>query len=282
MKILVTGATGFVGRHLVPELINRNHRVSVLVRDDDRLQAMDWTGAVDVVRGDIEPWASIDRETLPQWDALVHLAWPGLANFRDLAHFELHAASAYRFIKRIVEGGCKRVVVSGTCLEYGMQDGLQNESLATQPELPYALGKDMLRRSLELLAHVLPFELRWARLYYMHGRGQNPRSLLAQLDAAIDRGDATFNMSGGEQIRDYLSVHEVARGLAVLTSATARVGIVNVCSGKPISVRRLVEQHLEGRHAKIQLNLGHYPYPDYEPFAFWGDNSILKSLENPS
>jgi dTDP-6-deoxy-L-talose 4-dehydrogenase (NAD+) len=105
----------------------------------------------------------------------------------------------------------------------------------------------------------------------MHGVGQNPASLLAQLDRAIDAGDATFNMSGGEQLRDYLSVQEVGDRLCRLASTPSCSGIVNICSGKPISVRTLVERHLERRKARIRLNLGHYPYPDYEPMAFWGD-----------
>lgn len=281
MNILVTGGTGFVGQHLVSELVRRNHNVSILVRSEDRLSEMDWRDDVNVLPGNLDHRESIDWRSIGRQHTLIHLAWPGLTNFRDLAHFETHAASAYRFIKRVVDGGCMRVLVAGTCLEYGMQEGCLSETMPTCPSLPYPLGKDFLRRSLELLSSVNSFELAWARLFYMHGKGQNPRSLLSQLDAAIDRGDSTFDMSGGEQLRDYLPVEEVARGLAVLTEASTHVGIVNVCSGKPVSVRKLVERHIEKRRAMIRLNLGHYPYPDYEPFAFWGDNRILKSLEKP-
>ena len=107
----------------------------------------------------------------------------------------------------------------------------------------------------------------------MYGVGQNSGSLLAQLDNAIDSGEPSFNMSGGEQLRDYLPVEEVARQLVLLIRYTQFNGVVNVCSGKPISVRCLVEQHLAKRVSKIQLNLGYYKYPDYEPMAFWGDHS---------
>ena len=154
------------------------------------------------------------------------------------------------------------------------------QTLNTSPVVAYALGKDNLRRGLELLRTVTPFHLSWARLFYMHGFGQNPRSLLAQLDQAIDRGDDAFDMSGGEQLRDYLPVVEVARSLAVVAESTSHNGIVNICSGSPVSVRSIVEQHIEQRQASIRLNLGHYPYPDYEPFAFWGNRTTLTSLEN--
>lgn len=280
MRVLVTGATGFVGRHFVSELLNRNHDVSVLVRSEQQLRQLSWKEKVDVVRGDISNEPSIDWTRINESHILAHLAWPDLKDFRDLAHFENHAFSAYRFIKRVIEMGCKRVLVTGTCLEYGMREGRLEEALPACPTLSYPLGKDILRRSLEQLAHTDKFDLHWARLFYMYGPGQNPRSLLAQLDTAIDGNETVFNMSGGEQLRDYLAVEEVARYLAILTEATTHVGIVNICSGKPVSVRKLVEQHIEKRQATIRLNLGHYPYPDYEPFAFWGDNTLLKSIEN--
>ena len=107
----------------------------------------------------------------------------------------------------------------------------------------------------------------------MYGKGQNPGSLLAQLDSAIDRGDECFNMSGGEQLRDFLPVEEVARRIVRLSECVDSDGIYNCCSGTPISVRALVENRIRERNAEIELNLGHYPYPEYEPMEFWGDTA---------
>ena len=106
----------------------------------------------------------------------------------------------------------------------------------------------------------------------MYGEGQNPNSLLPLLDKAIDRGDAVFNMSGGEQLRDYLPVTGVTERLVRLMEHPELSGIVNICNGVPISVRHLVENRIDERGANIKINLGHYPYPDYEPMAFWGDS----------
>ena len=87
-------------------------------------------------------------------------------------------------------------------------------------------------------------------------------------------------MSGGEQLRDYLPVTDVARYLCRLATHYHGVGVVNCCSGQPTSVRRLVEDYLRGKDAQITLNLGYYPYPDYEPMAFWGDSTKLKAILN--
>jgi len=85
-------------------------------------------------------------------------------------------------------------------------------------------------------------------------------------------------MSGGEQLRDYLPVDEVAKHIVSLALVKKDTGPVNVCSGTPVSVRRLVEGWVKENGWSIRLNLGHYPYPDYEPMAFWGDSKKLSTL----
>lgn len=279
MHVAVTGATGFIGQHFVRELLSRGHRVTAIARDESRFAAMDWAGQVRFVSADLRKSDLGFVQDVGQVDALTHLAWPGLPNYRDLFHIEQNLPDAYRCIKAFVDKGCPQVLVTGTCFEYGMREGCLAEMDAATPSNPYGVAKDSLRRHLEMLRQKTPFRLQWTRLFYMHGPGQNPNSLLAQLNAAIDRGDTVFDMSGGQQLRDYLPVSQVAADLAMINESRDFEGIVNICSGDPISVRSLVEKHVSSRDAAIELNLGYYPYPDYEPFAFWGNNSTLRSIE---
>jgi len=278
MKIVITGATGFVGRHLVSELLARGHRVLAMARSMERGKSMPWFKQVEFVPMDIHDPSLDPGTSLGVPDILVHLAWPGLPNYKDLFHFEQNLPASYRFVKKMVEAGVQHVLVTGTCFEYGMQSGPLSEDLPTMPENPYGLAKDTLRKFLQELQKHHPYILQWVRLFYMYGEGQNPNSLLAQLDCAIDQGQESFNMSGGEQLRDYLPVEEVARRLAVLVETPDINGILNCCSGKPISVRKLVEDRIRERKSSIRLNLGYYPYPDYEPMAFWGDPSRLRTI----
>ncbi|MBL0094313.1 MAG: hypothetical protein IPP50_19640 [Piscinibacter sp.] len=90
------------------------------------------------------------------------------------------------------------------------------------------------------------------------------------LESTVAQGKDTFDMSGGEQLRDYLPVAEVARRLVDLAIGRRDLGPINLCSGKPISVRSLVEGWIRERGWNIELRLGQFPYPDYEPMAFWG------------
>ena len=114
----------------------------------------------------------------------------------------------------------------------------------------------------------------------MYGEGQNPNSLLSQLESALQRGDAIFNMSGGEQLRDYLPIETVAENIVKIAFQNKVNRIINCCSGVPIKVKTFVENYLEKNKKKINLNLGYYPYPDYEAMAFWGDNKKLKTVLN--
>jgi dTDP-6-deoxy-L-talose 4-dehydrogenase (NAD+) len=278
VKVLVTGATGFVGRHLVAALLARGCQVRAVARNVEIAASLPWINAVEFIAADIHA-ADLDIAALTDGvDALAHLAWPGLPNYQALFHFEHNLMADYRFIKGAVEAGVSQVLVTGTCFEYGMQSGPLSEQSAPQPSNPYGLAKNSLRVFLENLQRVQPFTLQWARLFYLHGTGQNPNSLLAALDRAIDAGEERFNMSAGEQLRDYLAIDTAAGYLAAILQQRDFNGVINCSSGQPVSVRALVEQRLRERGASIHLNLGHYPYPTHEPMAFWGVADRLQQL----
>ena len=280
MKILVTGATGFVGRHLVRALLDNGCSVRAVARNAQTAARMPWINEVEFIAADVHAPLLDVAQLTHGVDALAHLAWPGLPNYQGLFHFEQNLFADYSFIKRAVEAGVKQVMVTGTCFEYGPQSGPLGEDTAPAPDNPYGLAKNTLRQFLEHLQVSQPFTLQWARLFYLYGEGQNPNSLLAALDRAIDAHEPHFNMSGGEQLRDYLPVEQAAGGLASLLRCREFRGVVNCCSGEPIAVRTLVERHVQSRNATIALNLGHYGYPAHEPMAFWGTTERLHSLKS--
>lgn len=204
---------------------------------------------------------------------LIHLAWQGLPNYRSLHHFDTNLSHNYNFIKSLVSRGVTQVLNAGTCLEYGQCSGPIPSTTTPSPDNPYALAKDSLRRYLEFLLRETPFVLQWARLFYLYGQGQNPNSVLSQLDTAVSSGATVFNMSGGEQLRDYLPVEDAAQQIFNVYSSSL-AGTYNICSGNPISIRRLVEQRIAELGVDLKLNLGFYPYPEHEPMAFWGVRDI--------
>jgi dTDP-6-deoxy-L-talose 4-dehydrogenase (NAD+) len=112
----------------------------------------------------------------------------------------------------------------------------------------------------------------------MHGEGQNANSLLAQLDRAISEGQLVFNMSKGDQLRDFLPIQKVAENFALAFENPNIEGVINCCSGQPVSVLDLVQQRCLEKKSKIRLNRGYYPYPNYEPMAFWGYGAKLSAI----
>jgi dTDP-6-deoxy-L-talose 4-dehydrogenase (NAD+) len=273
MNIAITGASGFLGKHVVNDLLHRGIQPTVLIRPESKVPESFYE--LPLARFDIAKPPDDAFDQLGKPSVLIHLAWSGLPNYKSLHHFETELPVQFRFLSTLARSGLSHLVVSGTCFEYGMRSGCLIETDETMPTNPYGFAKHALRRQLQFLAEKIEFDLTWARLFYLYGQGQAPASLFMQLSSAVARGEETFDMSGGEQLRDYLPVEEAARCLVDLALGTARPGTVNICSGQPVSVRRLVEEWVTKNDWRLRLNLGAYPYPDYEPMAFWGSRKKL-------
>jgi nucleoside-diphosphate-sugar epimerase len=265
--VAVTGASGFVGQHVLRELGSRGVRVLALSRRPVNVTLGEWR-AMDMGCPD-----RATVELIASCHSLIHLAWGGLPHYLSARHLKEELPAQIAFLQQAVAAGLGSLVVSGTCLEYGMQEGELHESQQTVPHVPYAQAKDRLRSQLEALCAQTHTSLCWARLFYVYGPGQSPNSLWPLLQAAIARGDAKFPMSAGQQVRDFLTIEEAARALVDFALGRADCGVVNLSSGEPITVEQCVRQWVQESGASIELELGKFPYATYEPFRFWGSRS---------
>lgn len=280
MKILVTGATGFVGNHVVACLVSNGFDVIATSKNETKAIDKKWYRETKYIPYDFEKNCSNLNvfEYFHKPDILINLAWNGLPHFMDLIHIEKNLFLHYGFLKNFIENGGKHIVNIGTCFEYGMKNGCLNEDMQTEPNNAYALAKDTLRKFINELEKKHSFVFQWVRLFYMYGDGQHEKSILPQLLRALNNGDANFNMSKGEQLRDYLPIEDVAMHICNIALQKEVTGIINCCKGEPVSLRKLIEDFLDKNHYSIKLNLGFYPYPVYEPMAFWGDNRKLNHI----
>lgn len=279
-KVLVTGATGFIGEYIVEALLQKGFEVIATSKNEDKARLRPWFGKVKYIPFDLAQFDAYTNyfEYFGSPDLMLHLAWEGLPNYKNEFHITENLPRHFAFLENMIQHGLKDLTVSGTCFEYGMQEGCLTESMDCLPDNPYAIAKNKLRLALESLQKKYDFNFKWVRFFYMYGPGQNPKSLIAQLDKALENNDTSFNMSGGAQIRDFLPVNLIANYFIQIATQNEIQGIINCCSGVPISVKDFVVNYLRLNNKKIALNLGYYPYADYEPMQFWGDNKKLKSI----
>ncbi|MCK5145254.1 NAD(P)-dependent oxidoreductase [bacterium] len=281
MKILVTGATGFVGNYVVAHAMSNGHEVIATSNKSDQAAQCDWYNEIEYKLYDFNSCSDNLYEYFGKPQILIHLAWDALDNYKEKIHVEKIFPMHVMFLKNMIEGGLKNLTVTGTCLEYGLQEGCLTEDMAALPVTAYGSAKNKLREWLEQFQSTNAFSMKWLRLFYLHGRGQSSKSLLSQLDTALSKGDSVFPMSGGRQLRDYLSVETAAEYIVTAAIQNEVNGVIHCCSGQPIAIRELVENYLYEKGRNIELDYGVYPYPEYEPMEFWGSSLKLNKILFP-
>lgn len=278
-RVLVTGGAGFIGSHLVRSLVERRHDVAVVVRPTTSIERLD--GVVDrlhVIHGDVGRPAEI-LSALGGWqpEACAHLAWYAEPTTYLTSRENLAALTAsVQFLTHLIDAGCSRFLITGTCAEYHDSDRPLREDCAVEPRTLYAASK----LSMLLLAQQLVKEprvvLTWARLFYLYGPNEPEQRLVPSVIRAL-LSEREFAASAGTQVRDYLHAADMAEALCALIEAQVE-GIVNVCSGVPTTVRQLLEEigRLLGRSELIRFGAA-AKRSLWDPPYVCGDNGRLLS-----
>ncbi len=268
----MTGATGFLGRHVIPELTARGHDVVALVRDPSN-QVGD-APSVRLLRGDLVEPKLPDRIRNCRVDHVMHLAWSAVRRTDDSAHLQSYLPIHTRFLKGLVDVGVVSLSVSGSCFEYGPRQGELTEQHSTRADSPYGEAKNRLREELQRIPGL---SLMWARFFYVYGPGQESGSLFGSLSGAILRGEPSFRLREPATKRDFIPV-EVATRLFCSLATGGCEGVFNVCSGVPRTTKQVAEEicvrvgsriHLQGESVADP--------PDTSPSAFWGSNAKARA-----
>lgn len=276
MGILVTGASGFVGQYVLEELSKKSTDEIIAIHRSSS-KNLKKIRNVKYIQQDLK---NIDKEFFYDVENpknLIHLAWGNLPNYDSNYHIDEELPIQLDFIKKFISCGSKNITISGTCFEYGNSSGCLHENDNLNPINRYGEAKVRLLNHLIKLKKENNFNLTWARLFYMYGNGQNPKSLWPQIQNAVKNNISEFNIAS-DQLRDYLHIENVAQYLVHLSLLNKDIGVVNVCSGNPISIKELVEGWIKEYKWDIKLNLGRYPFSPNEPLSFWGNNNKLLKL----
>lgn len=272
-RIVVTGAAGYLGPHVVTAALDRGHDVVAAVRTA-RPGVID--ARAEVVEADIlDPAFRIE-----QWgstpDAIIHLAWKDGFRHNSPAHMEQLSAH-FHLLVGAAESGVSRIVALGTMHEVGYWEGAITAETPTNPLSQYGIAKDALRRALPL---ALPEEtsLAWARAYYIYGDDRRNSSIFMKLLEAADAGRTTFPFTTGRNLYDFIRVEELGRQLAALADATDVTGTLNCSTGEPVSLAAKVEEFIADNDLPIALEYGAFPDRAYDSPGTWGDATQILTL----
>lgn len=257
-RVLVTGASGFVGRHAVPALREAGYEVRTVPAGNDLLDA------------------AVRRRVVAEAGAshLLHLAWiatPG-EYWRSPANLDWVAASL-DLLRLFGEAGGARAVMAGSCAEYRWGAPHLAEDAPCEPATLYGVAKDAARRLAMAYARQAGLSVAWARLFFLYGPGERPGRLVSDAIAALRAGNA-FPTSGGTQRRDFLHVADAARALVALLDSAA-TDAVNIGAGDAVAVRDLLEILADQIGGRALLQFGARPMAAGDPAVIEADVSRL-------
>ena len=273
MKVLLIGHSGFIGQNLLKYLLKK--RINLFITKHNNIKLI---GKKKINIIDLNSRLN-QKKLLTNFDLVIHAAWSSLENYNSTNHIKKILPENIKFLKKLIYLGAKNLVVLGTCFELGDCLGEVKETQIMKPNTQYGKAKKKLYDKLISLQKKNNFNLTWMRIFYIYGSNQRNKSIFSQLKNfnTIQSGKV-FALTEGKQLRDYMHVSTLAKKIIDVSLLNKDFGIVNVCSGNPISVKNLVLKWKSKFKWKIKFNFGGKNLKKYEPNSFWGSTLKIKTI----
>jgi nucleoside-diphosphate-sugar epimerase len=259
-SVLITGATGFVGRQIMRVLGDSEVMLLPVVRTGKEMLVAGLPNVERVIStpdlfSENESWWSEQCQSV---DVVVHAAWYTVPGKYLQAPQNMDCLiGSLNLAKGAAKAGVKRFVGIGTCFEYDLANGMLSVETPLKPLTPYAGAKASLYLSLLEWLPSQSIQFAWCRLFYLYGEGEDERRLVSYIRKQLDKGKPA-ELTSGKQIRDFLDVLDAGRKIAEV-ALSERTGPMNICSGKPVTVRQLAEQIADEYGRKDLLQFGARP-----------------------
>lgn len=267
--VLLTGATGFVGRQIHRALRDAGFGVRAVVRTggSDRLSApaVGIIETPDLFAHDAAWWQSACDGV----DVVIHAAWYVTPGRYLTAPENLDClAGSLALARGAAAAGVGHVIGIGTCFEYALPNDRLTVDAPLGPTTLYATAKLALYQTLAAYFQETATGFSWARLFYLYGEGEHPSRLVPYVRQRVSDGDVA-QLSAGTQLRDFLDV-EQAGAMIARVATTGQLGAINICSGAPITVRQLAERTADAFGRRDLLEFGTAPLRANDPAAVVG------------
>lgn len=271
MKILVTGAGGYLGLGVVKKLLDDGVKV---IATDFKIDNIDCRAkCLEANLFDIdEPYIYFDKP-----DILLHMAWRDGFIHNSYAHID-DLPKHVKFIENMISSGVKQVCIMGSMHEVGFYEGCINENTICNPQSMYGISKNALRNIVELLTSKNNTIFQWLRGYYIVGNNINGGSIFSKISRAEIEGKELFPFTTGQNQYDFLEYDEFCMQVAAVIKQKDINGIINICSGIPEKLSDRVERFIKDNNYNIKLNYGVFPDRPYDSKAVWGNNNKIKSI----
>ena len=214
-----------------------------------------------------------------QPDVCLHLAWrDGFVHNSDKHMLDISAH--YAFMTNLISHGLKQIACMGSMHEVGYWEGAIDESTPCNPMSQYGVAKNALRKSIALYSEQHNCKWQWLRGYYIFGDDLFGNSIFCKIRQAEQEGRESFPFTTGRNQYDFIHVDELAKQIAACVRQDEITGIINCCSGKPVSLAEQIEWYIASNHLNIKLDYGKYPDRPYDSPCIYGDNSKIKQIIN--
>lgn len=276
-KILLTGASGFVGRQIARGLVESGHRPLLALRpgsfERTRLDAgvADTIETRDIFAESVDWWTA----ALDGVDTIIHAAWyvePG--KYLDSPENTRCVEGSLRLAEAAALSGVAHFIGIGTCFEYRLPNDRITVDAEVGPVTLYAAAKLSLFHMLEKRFAGTSIMLTWARLFYLFGEGEHPARLFPMLHRKLAAGERV-ELASGDKLRDFLDVAEAGALIAALAE-TGQRGIANVCSGKAVTIREIAEGIADRYGRRDLLTFGTATVHPRDPMAVVGVPNVKR------
>jgi dTDP-6-deoxy-L-talose 4-dehydrogenase (NAD+) len=242
MKILITGANGYIGSKVADKLFKNNY--DVIATD---IASNNINPKIKFVPSNIFKLDKSIKEKFDSPDICIHLAWRNGFNHNEKTHI-LDLSNHFHFLDKCIDEGLNKIVVMGSMHEIGYWEGEVNNETPTNPA------------------------------FYIYSNDENSPNVFGKILKAAKSGEKLFPINSGKNMYDFIEIDELTHQICVASLQDRYLGIINCCSGNAIKLSDKLNEFIEDNDLSISLDYNRFPERAYDSPIIYGSSDIIKDI----